>query len=183
MSPALRTRLIDTFRWLDPDPRSAHLVSDISGWWRDPTIIRDLGPALRDLFADERITVVVSPETTGFLLGPLVAAAAGAGFVEAYKDTRDRKVPDEVLWGRSVPDYRDRVLSLGVRAARLAPTDRALIVDDWVVTGAQVGALRVALGKAGVAVVGAAVIIDGCDPRAAASLGVRGLLRPADLPY
>jgi adenine phosphoribosyltransferase len=178
----LKTRLIDAFRWLDPGPHSTHLVSDVSGWWRDPAILAGVGAALADLFAAERPTVVVSPEVTGFLLGPLVAAALGVGFVEAYKDARDRLVPVEMLWGRSEPDYRGRVLSLGVRAARLAADDRALVVDDWSVTGAQVGALRAALRPAGVPVVGAAVIVDGCRPSTAAALGVRGLLRPADLP-
>jgi adenine phosphoribosyltransferase len=182
VDPDLGARLIEAFRWLDPGPHSTHLVSDLSGWWRDPAVLAALGPALRDLFADEPVTVVVAPETTGFLLGPLVAAATGAGFVEAYKDTRDRRVPDRVLWGRSVPDYRGRTLSVGVRAARLRRNDHALIVDDWVVTGAQIGALRGALGRACVTVAGAAVIVDGCPPAVSSALGVRGLLRPADLP-
>lgn len=184
MEVTLRTRLVQAFRWLDPGPHSTHLVSDSSGWWRDPAILAEIGPALAALFVDEpaRPTVVVSPEVTGFLLGPLAAAALGVGFVGAYKEGGDRQVPDEVLWGRSGPDYRGRVLSLGVRAARLAPGDRALVVDDWAVTGAQVGALRDALGRAGIPVLGAAVIVDGCPPTEAAALGIRGLLRPADLP-
>jgi adenine phosphoribosyltransferase len=88
----------------------------------------------------------------------------------------------EMVWGQSAPDYRGRVLGLGVRSGRLAAGDRALIVDDWAVTGAQIGALRAALGRVGVRVVGAAVIVDGCAPSTGAELGVRGLLRQAELP-
>jgi adenine phosphoribosyltransferase len=178
----LKARLIDGFRWLDPGPRSTHLVSDVSGWWRDPVILARVGDALGGLFAAERPTVVVSPEVTGFIVGPLAAAALGIGFVEAYKDTRNRKVVMEMVWGQSAPDYRGRVLGLGVRSGRLAAGDRALIVDDWAVTGAQIGALRAALGRVGVRVVGAAVIVDGCAPSTGAELGVRGLLRQAELP-
>lgn len=181
----LKTRLIEGFRWLDPGPRSTHLVSDISGWWRDPFVLTHVGAALAGLFPTlpgDRPTVVVSPEVTGFLVGPLTAAALGVGFVEAYKDTRYRKVPTEMVWGQSVPDYRGRVMGLGVRTVRLAAGDRALIVDDWAVTGAQIGALRAALGRVGVQVVGAAVIVDGCAPATGAELGVRGLLRQSELP-
>jgi adenine phosphoribosyltransferase len=178
----VRARLIASFRWLDPGPHSSHLVSDRSGWWRDPAIIAGVGAALASLFPDEEPTVVVAPEVTGFLLGPLVAAALGVGFVEAYKGDRDRLVPDPVWWGRSGPDYRGRTLTLGVRAARVSSGDRALVVDDWAVTGAQVAALRDALARAGVQTVGAAVVVDGCEPAVGAALGVRGLLRPVDLP-
>jgi adenine phosphoribosyltransferase len=178
----LKARLIDGFRWLDPGPRSTHLVSDVSGWWRDPVVLANVGGALAGLFAAERPTVVVSPEVTGFIVGPLAAAALGTGFVEAYKDTRNRTVAMEMVWGQSAPDYRGRVLGLGVRAGRLAAGDRALIVDDWAVTGAQIGALRAALARVGVKAVGAAVIVDGCAPATGAELGVRGLLRQAELP-
>ena len=178
----LKARLVEGFRWLDPGPHSTHLVSDVSGWWRDPFVLTHVGAALAGLFAAERPTVVVSPEVTGFLVGPLTATALGVGFVEAYKDTRDRKVATEMVWGQSLPDYRGRVMGLGVRASRLAAGDRALIVDDWAVTGAQIGALRAALRRGGVGVVGAAVIVDGCAPSTATELGVRGLLRQADLP-
>jgi adenine phosphoribosyltransferase len=179
---ALKARLIDAFRWSDPGPHSTHLVSDPSGWWRDPAILGAIGPAMAELFAADRPTVVVSPAVTGFLLGPLVATALGLGFVEAHKGGRERRIPEAMLWGRSNPDHLGRVLRLGVRAARISPDDRALLVDDWVVTGAQVGALRAALASGGTEVVGAAVIVDGCDAATARALGVRGLLRSADLP-
>src|SRR5688500_9013009 len=112
----LKARMIDAFRWVDPGPDSGHLVSDAAGWWRDPIVLGRLGPALAGLFPDGRPTVVVAPEVTGFLLGPLVAAALGVGFVGAYKSGGDRLIPAEVVWGRSAPDYRGRVVTLGVRA-------------------------------------------------------------------
>jgi adenine phosphoribosyltransferase len=182
VEPALKDRLIDSFRWLDPGPHSTHLVSDLSGWWRDPDLLSGLGPALAGLFPETRPTVVVAPEVTGFLLGPLVARSLGVGFAEAYKNGRDRMVADPLVWGRSPADYRGRTLSLGVRAARVGVGDRALLVDDWADTGAQIAALHAALGSAGVEVVGAAVIVDGVSDAARESLRIRGLLRITDIP-
>lgn len=182
MDPALTARLRASFRWLDPGPHSTHLVSDLSGWWREPDILARIGPALAGLFLDASPTVVVAPEVTGFLLGPLVAGALGVGFVEAYKNDRPRRVPEAMVWGTSTADYLGRALSLGVRAGRVRAGDRALLVDDWAATGAQLGALRAALCSAGADVVGAAVIVDGLpDPATRDALGVRALLTARSL--
>ncbi|HET6530715.1 MAG TPA: phosphoribosyltransferase, partial [Actinoplanes sp.] len=71
MASDLRQRLITEFRWTDPEPGSDLLVSDRSGWWREPDILRAIGPALAGLHPGPAPTLVVAPEVTGFLLGPL----------------------------------------------------------------------------------------------------------------
>jgi adenine phosphoribosyltransferase len=177
----LRSRLIDAFRWIDLGPDVTHLVSDVSGWWRDHTLLAGIGPALGDLFRSARPQVVVAPETGGFLVGPLVATSLGAGFVEAYKNTRTRQIADVVRWRQIEPDYRDRTLSLGIRARHLSPGDRVLVVDDWADTGAQLTALRELIQDLGAEYLGAAVIVDGCDRPAREALNVRGLLSRSDL--
>lgn len=180
-SHLLTTRLIDAFRWVDLGPESSHLVSDVSGWWRDPLVLGGIGAALADLFRAERPTVVIAPEKGGFIVGPLVAAALGSGFVEAYKSTRTRKIADQVLWRSTDPDYRGRQLGLGVRARHLGPDDRVLLADDWAETGAQLVALQCLVRDAGAQYLGAAVIVDGCPQPARAALRLRGLLRRTDL--
>lgn len=177
----LRTRLIETFRWIDPGPQSTHLVSDVSGWWRDPLILAGLGPALASLYASERPTVVVAPEVTGLLLGPLVATALGAGFLPAYKETGDRRIAEATTWARTDADYRGRSLAIGVRDRHLNPGDRVLMVDDWVATGAQLRALHDVAAARGAQVVGTAAIVADCPPSLSAQLGLRSLLRGVDL--
>jgi adenine phosphoribosyltransferase len=176
----LRRRLTAAFRWIDPGPDVAHEISDPSGWWRDPGLLAEIGPALAGLHPDSRPSVVVGPETSGFLLGPLVATAVGAGFVEAYKDQRGH-VPDRMLRRSTTPDYRGRVLMLSIRGRLLTPADRVLVVDDWVATGAQLVALRALVLEAGAEYVGAATIVDGCPPEVAAAVGLRTLLTRRDL--
>jgi len=177
---ALRHRLRTAFRWVDPGDDATHEVSDTSGWWRDPALLAGLGPALAALAAPAGPTVVIGPETSGFVLGPLVAQALGIGFVEAYKDGRGH-VADRMLRRRTSPDYRGRVITLSLRARLLAPTDRAVVVDDWVATGAQLLALRELVSRAGAQYVGAAVVVDGCPTAVAAEVGLRSLLTRHDL--
>jgi adenine phosphoribosyltransferase len=175
MTADLRDRLRAAFRWTDPG--EGYLVSDRSGWWRDPAIVAGLGDALADLFRAERPTVVISPEVTGFLVGPLAARSLGAGFVEAYRAGARRPIAEAMAWTEAV-DHRGEVQLLGVRRELLRPDDRVLVVDDWAATGAQAGALK---SLAGDRYVGTAVIVNECSSSISASLGLRGLLRGSDL--
>jgi adenine phosphoribosyltransferase len=176
MHPDLTQRLAALFRWVDPGPRSDHLVSDCSGWWRDPTTLAALGPALADLYRAERPTVVVAPELTGVLLGPLVAVRLGAGFIPAVKGGDGRIPAEPTTWVRTQPDYRGRSVRLGVRDRHLKPGDRVLVVDDWVATGAQVRALYELIAASGAEAVGTATVVVDCSAAVAAELRIRGLL-------
>ncbi|MEU4243870.1 phosphoribosyltransferase [Actinoplanes sp. NPDC026619] len=178
MAVDLGDRLRSAFRWTDPGDGSGYLVSNRSGWWRDPVILSGLGDALGDLFRSASPTVVVSPEVTGFLLGPLVGRALGAGFVEAYRAGVRRHIAEPMQWVKVPSDHRGDEQLLGVREGLIRATDRVLVVDDWAATGAQIRALRDLLGSA---YVGAAVIVDECPPAVAAELTIRGLLSGDDL--
>lgn len=181
MTSDLRDRLRAAFRWTDPAGDGAVEVSDRSGWWRDASILAGLGPALASLFAEERPTVVVSPEVTGFLIGPLVATALGAGFVEAYRDGARRPLAEPMTWVDVPADHRGDQQRLGVRTRLLGPGDRVLVVDDWLFTGAQARALTALIRSLGATPVGTAVIVDETTPAVRAELGVRSLLSGSSL--
>ncbi|MEU8135169.1 phosphoribosyltransferase family protein [Streptodolium elevatio] len=108
-------RLQETFAWRDTPVGE---FADLSGWWRDPELLRMLGPSLAELHAGEaageaagaaaagqtdagqtgqgarpadapgRPTVVAGIETRGLVLGPLTALHLGVGFVEVRKEYR-----------------------------------------------------------------------------------------------
>jgi adenine phosphoribosyltransferase len=177
----LRDRLRAAFHWTDPGPDSEVLVSDRSGWWRDPAILDQLGPALGGLFPDASPTVVVAPEVTGFLIGPLVARALGVGFVEAYRAGVRRPIAEPMTWVDVPADHRGDQQRLGIRSRLLGPGDRVLLVDDWAATGAQSTALSELVTMLGATPVGTAVIVDECPGTVAAELRIRGLLTGADL--
>ncbi|GAA2680910.1 phosphoribosyltransferase [Actinoplanes palleronii] len=178
MTDDLRDRLRGAFRWTDPGPPADYLVSDRSGWWRDPVILDGLGPALADKFRADRPTVVVSPEVTGFLLGPLVARALGVGFVEAFRAGARRAIAEPMIWAEVPADHRGEVQHLGVRSRLLADDDRVLVVDDWASTGAQARGLRALVGDR---YVGTAVILDECPPAVTAELTIRSLLTGSEI--
>jgi adenine phosphoribosyltransferase len=177
----LRNRLCAAFRWTDPGPDTDILVSDRSGWWRDSRILDDLGPALGGLFADESPTVVVAPEVTGFLLGPLVARALGVGFVEAYREGARRPIAELMTWADVPADHRGDRQRLGLRTRLIGPSDRVLVVDDWAATGAQARALHALVTTLDATSVGTAVIVAECPPQVIAELRIRSLLTGADL--
>jgi len=153
------------------------LVSDRSGWWRDPRILDDLGPALAALFPAAAPTVVVAPEVTGFLVGPLVARALRVGFVEAYSVGGRRPIAEPMTWADVSADHRGDRRRLGVRSRLIGPGDRVLIVDDWAATGAQSRALVALTATLGATAVGTAVIVTECPGEP----GIRGLLTAAEL--
>ncbi|PPK71122.1 phosphoribosyltransferase family protein [Actinokineospora auranticolor] len=176
MSPELRTRLRDRFAWRG-DRTDDSVFADLTGWWRDPDLLRDLGPALAGLFADTEPTVVLGLQSRGFIIGPLVAAALGIGFVEVRKDPR--QLSDSDAWYRCTtpPDYRDRQLHLGFPRRLVGPADRVLLVDDWIATGGQAAGAHSLVTAAGARWLGAAVIVDSLsDNQARRRLGVRSLL-------
>lgn len=107
MPAELTERLAALFQWIDPGPGTSHLVSDISGWWRDPTVLAELGPALVAPYRSARPTVVLAPAVTGLLLGPLAATALGVGFVAAHKPADGRLPAGPLTWAQSPPDYGD----------------------------------------------------------------------------
>ncbi|RZU50923.1 adenine phosphoribosyltransferase [Krasilnikovia cinnamomea] len=181
MPSDLHDLLRAAFRWTDPGPGSGYLVSDRSGWWRDPTILDGLGPALAGLFPGAGPTVVIAPEITGFLIGPLVARALGAGFVEVYREGSRLPIAEPMTWADVPADHRGARQRLGLRTRLLGPADRVLVVDDWIATGAQARAVHALAAARGAAVIGTAVIVADCDPATAAELNVRSLVTGTEL--
>ena len=181
MASDLRDRLRAGFRWTDPGPDTDLLVSDRSGWWRDPFVLDGLGPELAGLFPDATPTVVISPEVTGFLIGPLVARALGVGFVEVYRAGVRRPIAEPMTWAEVPADHRGDAQHLGVRTRLITDVDRVLVVDDWAATGAQARGVHALVAALGATAIGTAVIVDECHPAVAAELGLRGLLTGEDL--
>ena len=74
----LQDRLKSAFLWREDRVQDTYRA-DITGWWRDPEILSELGPSLAGLFSDQAVTVVLGVQSRGGLLGALVAQALGIG--------------------------------------------------------------------------------------------------------
>ena len=178
---ALRAALKQRFAWRS-DGHVVGAYADYQRWWKEASILGSLGPALAGLFEEERITAVIGPDTHGTLLGPLVAAQLGVGFVRVAKELRRASHDDAWLRRSTPPDYQDRTLELFMQKGLLAPSDRVLFVDQWIATGGQAIASRALVQDCGAHWVGAAVIVDGLElARDRRNLNLRGLLHLREL--
>lgn len=168
--------LLQHFQWRG-DSTDRSRWADVSGWWRDATLLQSLGPALADLFSSERPTLIVGPQSRGMLVGALVATHLGVGFVEIRKNSGPSADSDAWRTRTTPPDYRDRHLSLGFPRHLVTSGERVLFVDDWIATGGQASGTRALVTDAGATWLGAAVIVDGLqDARLRRDLSVRALL-------
>ena len=177
----MRTRLKDTFSWV-ADSESRGSLADRRGWARDPEIVAGIGSALAELFPDDRPTVVLGPESSGYIYASLVAQAVGAGFVGASKERRNLRDDDKWLVATTPLDYAGRNMELSIQAKLLDGSDRVLVVDDWAATGGQLLALQVLVENAGARYLGSAVIVDGLtDHELRRRLALRSLLNIREL--
>ncbi|HEU5109325.1 MAG TPA: phosphoribosyltransferase family protein [Micromonosporaceae bacterium] len=133
-------------------------------------------------FVRSGITAVAGVESRGFLLGGAVAVALNAGFVAVRKagalfpDATISQVTDAV-------DYRGRTHELRMKPASLRPTDRVLLVDDWIETGGQARAVARMVAARGATLAGISVLVDQLDPRTRPHLPpIRTLVTSDQLP-
>jgi len=176
----LATRLVEAFVWrTDGAEESAR--ADVTGWWRDPTLLKSLGPALAGLHG-ERPTVVLGAQSRGSLIGALVAAHLDVGLVEARKDPGPASDSDQWLTRTTPPDYRDRHLVFGFRRTLIRSGDRVLFVDDWIDSGSTADVCKRLVLDAGANWIGAATVVDAlASSRQRRELPLRALLHVRDL--
>ncbi|WP_433076185.1 phosphoribosyltransferase family protein [Dactylosporangium sp. CA-052675] len=177
--PDLVTRLRVGFHWRGgPDVAFA----DITEWWRDPAVLRQLPPAVAALVPGEP-TVVLGPASRGTLLGALVAAHLGVGLVEVRKNDRVALHSAFYTHRRLPGDYHEGGAVLSFRRALLRPPDRVLCVDDWIESGGQALAIRSMVDEIGATWLGMACVVDDLAERAEirSHLGVRSLLTADEL--
>jgi adenine phosphoribosyltransferase len=170
---AVRQLVLGAFRWVD-----GH--ADLSRVFRSADVLSVIGAALAAPFGAATVTVVVSPEARGFVLGALVARELGIGLVLVRKHGSHH--PGASVQVRTAPDWRGRELVLRLHPDALRPTDRVLVVDDWIETGSQATAIQTLITRCGAQVVGVAAPVDDTTQPTRRRLNLHGLLRSAELP-
>jgi adenine phosphoribosyltransferase len=170
---AVRQLVLGAFRWVD-----GH--ADLSRVFGSADVLRVVGAALAAPFGDAAATVVVSPEARGFVLGALVARELGTGLVLVRKQGSHH--PGASMQIRAAPDWRGRELLRRLHPDALRPTDRVLVVDDWIETGSQATAIQRLITRCGAQVVGVAALVDDTTQPTRRRLNLHGLLRSAELP-
>lgn len=145
-------------------------VRDIPDFPREGILYRDITPMLGDAAAFRAaidglvglarvsggpIDYVIGAEARGFLLGPALAHALGAGFVLARKPG---KLPYETVRAEYLLEYGTD--SLELHSDAVAPGTRVLVHDDLLATGGTASAVCALVEQLGGEVVGCNFLIE-----------------------
>ena len=147
---------------------------DVAGVFRDAALLRFVGQALAEPFQGEAVTKVLAPEARGPILGALVALELSAGLVLARKGDRNHPGADTPV--ESAPTWRGQTEVFLGRSFDLDQTDRVVIVDDWITTGATLMAARRIIEQLGATYVGAAALMNKATPETIAEHQVHTLV-------
>jgi adenine phosphoribosyltransferase len=136
-----------------PEPGIA--FKDITPLLADPRALKRAVAGLADYARPLGVECVVAAEARGFLLGPALALALGAGFVLARKPG---KLPYETVSAEYLLEYGASQLELHTDAVRSGT--RVLVHDDLLATGGTARALCELVEQLGGEVVSCGFLVE-----------------------
>jgi adenine phosphoribosyltransferase len=150
-----RARLRSLIRDIPDFPTEGIVFKDLTPLMADARALEQSVGALAELARPLRVDCVVAAEARGFLLGPALALALGAGFVLARKPG---KLPYETVSAEYLLEYGASQLELHTDA--LSSGARVLVHDDLLATGGTAAALCELIERLGGEVVGCGFLIE-----------------------
>lgn len=139
-----------------PDfPEAGILFKDITPLMAAPAALAEAVAGLAEYATPLNVDCVVAAEARGFLLGPALALALGAGFVLARKPG---KLPYDTVSAEYLLEYGANQLELHTDA--LGHNSRVLVHDDLLATGGTAAALCELVDELGGQVVGCGFLIE-----------------------
>jgi adenine phosphoribosyltransferase len=148
-------RLRGLIREIPDFPRPGIGFKDITPLLADPAGMATAVDALAERARDLRVDCVVAAEARGFLLGPALALALGAGFVLAR---RPGKLPYETISAEYVLEYG--VGELELHSDAIGGGARVLVHDDLLATGGTASALCELVCQSGGEVAGCGFLVE-----------------------
>lgn len=122
--------LLKTIRQIPDFPIPGILFYDVTTLFKDAEALKELGDMLYEMYKDKGITKVVGIESRGFIMGPMLAARLGAGFVPVRKPG---KLPAEVIEESYTKEYGTDTIQMHKDA--INENDVVLLHDDLLATG------------------------------------------------
>jgi adenine phosphoribosyltransferase len=154
LSPAAR-KLAEHIRDVPDFPKPGILFKDITPLLQDAAALRSACDLLAQPFAGRGIELVVGIESRGFIFGPPVALALGAGFGIARKQG---KLPWQTRRESYDLEYGQAEIEMHSDAVR--PGQRVLVIDDVIATGGTAAATARLVRALGGEVVAATFLIE-----------------------
>ena len=127
---------------------------DVTPMFADAKYFEQLVEDLAGPFHNTQLDCVACIDALGFILGTAIARRLGVGVIPIRKGG---KLPVETD-SEEFRDYSDELKRLEIRRDILPPQARVLLVDEWIETGAQIGAAATLIEAQGGTIVGIATI-------------------------
>ena len=125
----------------------------------DVILLEEMGKEFLRLYNDCGVNKILTIEASGIGIACFTAQAFGCPLVFAKK-SKTRNIAGDVYSVDVVSYTHGNVSHVIVSRNYLLPTDRVLIVDDFLANGAALGGLIELCGQAGATVVGAGIAIE-----------------------
>ena len=122
--------LIKSIREIPDFPIPGILFYDVSTLFKNSEALKELSDILYEMYKDKGITKVVGIESRGFIMGAMLAARLGAGFVPIRKPG---KLPAETIEESYKKEYGTDTIQMHKDA--IDENDVVLIHDDLLATG------------------------------------------------
>ena len=122
--------LLENLRNVPNFPIPGIQFKDVSTLYKNPACVHEMLEELVRLYADKGITKVVGIESRGFVMGAILAARLGCGFVMCRKPG---KLPAETLKESYCKEYGTDTIEIHTDA--IDANDVVLIHDDLLATG------------------------------------------------
>ena len=151
----------------------------------DPMLLRDMAREWKRLFADVGVNKILTIEASGIAMAVLVGLEFECPVVFAKK-SRSLNLAGDV-YCVEVPSFTHKnVNKVIISKAYLGPSDRVLLIDDFLASGAALIGLKALTEQAGATLVGAGVAIEkrfqgGGDALRAQGVRVESLARIVEM--
>ncbi len=125
----------------------------------DPNLIHEIGRTFADRFAGQRITKVMTAESSGIAPALAAGSAIGVPIIYARKKT-PLTMTGQVYRAEAPSRTKGGVVPLMVPPDFLGEEDRILIVDDFLATGQTLLAMMDIIDQSGAALAGIGCVIE-----------------------
>lgn len=127
----------------------------------DTALAMEIGKQFHRIFADKKITKVLTIEASGIQFAMATALAFEVPFVYAKK--KKAVTQQDKVYTAPVHSFtKQETYQVSVSQAYLSPEDSVLIVDDFLATGAALIGLVDIVQEAGAELVGVGCVIEKC---------------------
>ncbi len=127
--------LLENLRNIPDFPKPGIQFKDVSTLFKSAECLQVMSDELYRIYKDKGITKVVGIESRGFVMGAILAARLGAGFVMCRKPG---KLPTKVVSATYLKEYGTDTIE--IHADAISENDVVLLHDDLLATGGSMQA-------------------------------------------